>query len=293
MVEFDRARREGVMTDTQDWGRSFATASIGAMTIYDEIMVPRLFGPWAALLLDTLNLQSGQSVLDVACGPGTVTRQAAVRVGISGRVMGCDLSPSMLELARAKTPSDDGAPIEYRECSADALDVADDSYDVVTCQQGLQFFPDRPAALAEMGRALRPDGTLGVAVWCDIEDCPPFAALKTALGWVLGSATANAYEAGPWGFGDAAALARLVGDNGFTNVQVNRFELPYVFEGGPGQLLLTLRAASVATTLAQLPESKLAELASAVEEAARPITFEGVVRSHAASHVLIADIGTK
>jgi SAM-dependent methyltransferase len=277
------------MADTQDWGTSFATASVSAMAIYDEIMVPRLFDPWAGFLLDELDLQSGQTILDVACGPGTVTRKAALRVGPSGRVTGCDLSPAMLELARSKTV-DAGAPIDYLECSAGSLHVPDDSYDVVTCQQGLQFFPDRPAALAEMRRALRPGGTLGVAVWCAIVDCPPFAALKSALGEVLGTETANAYEAGPWGFGDSDALARLVSDSGFTNVAVRRHELPLVFEGGPGQLLLTLRAASVATTLAQLPEADLSALAAALVAAARPITFDGVVRSHASSHVLTARV---
>jgi SAM-dependent methyltransferase len=279
------------MANAQDWGTSFATASVSAMSIYDEIMVPRLFDPWAELLLDQLNLQNGQAVLDIACGPGTVTRRAAHSVGRSGRVTGCDLSPSMLQLARGKAASDTSAPIEYLECSADSLDVPDDSFDVVTCQQGLQFFPDRPAALAEMRRALRPGGSLGVAVWCAIEDCPPFAALKNALGSILGLETAKAYEAGPWGFGDADALALLVSDSGFTNVHVARYELPFVFEGGPRQLLLTLRAASVATTLNELPEAKLLALATAVELAARPITFDGVVRSHAASHVVTAQVG--
>jgi SAM-dependent methyltransferase len=281
------------MADTQDWGTSFATASLSAMSIYDEIMVPRLFDPWAELLLDQLDLRSGQAVLDVACGPGTVSRKAATRVGGSGRVTACDLSPAMLELARSKATTDGSAAIEYLECSADALGVPDNAYDVVTCQQGLQFFPDRSAALAEMRRALRPDGTLGVAVWCDIEDCPPFAALKRALGQVLGPEIAKAYECGPWGFGDAEALARLVGDSGFTNVDVRRYELPFVFDGGPSQLMLTLRAASVARNVAELSEADLSALAAAVEEAARPITSEGVVRSHAASHVLTARVGTR
>lgn len=280
------------MAETQDWGTSFATASVSAMSVYDEIMVPRLFDPWAELLLDQLAIQTGQSVLDVACGPGTVTRKAALLVGPTGRVTGCDLSPAMLELARSKTV-DGGAPIDYLECSADALNVPDGSCDVVTCQQGLQFFPDRPVALAEMRRALRPGGTLGVAVWCAIGDCPPFAALKRALGQVLGADAADAYEAGPWGFGDADALRQLVSDNGFSNVDVRRYELPFVFEGGPGQLLLTLRAASVATAVAQLSETDLAALAAAVEDAARPITVDGVVRSHASSHVLTARVGSK
>jgi|HubBroStandDraft_6_1064221.scaffolds.fasta_scaffold213912_2 SAM-dependent methyltransferase len=277
------------MANTQDWGTSFWTASVSAMSVYDEIMVPRLFDPWADFLLDQLKPQSGQSVLDVACGPGTVTRKAAFRVGPSGRVSGCDFSPAMLELARSKSV-DGGAPIEYLECSADALDVPDDAYDVVTCQQGLQFFPDRPAALAEMRRALRPGGAVGIAVWCDIVECPPFAALKSALGQILGTDVADAYGAGPWGFGDAEALARVVSESGFTDVEVRKAELPLNFEGGPAQLLLTLRAASVATTIAQLSEAELAALAAAVEDAARPITVEGRIRSHASSHLVTARV---
>jgi SAM-dependent methyltransferase len=281
------------MASKQEWGASFASASTSDMRFYDEIMVPRLFEPWAELLLDQMKPQSGQAVLDVACGPGTVTRHAALRVGPSGRVVGCDLSPAMLDLARSKNSVGASAPIEYLECPAGSLRVPDNAFDLLTCQQGLQFFPDRPAALAEMRRALRPGGQLGIAIWCAIEDCPPFAALANALGRVLGAETEDAYEAGPWGFSDSDSLARLVKDSGFMNVTVRRYELPLIFEGGPGQLLLTLSAASVATTLAQLPEADQSALAAAVEEAARPLTFDGIVRSHATSHILTAQVGDK
>jgi SAM-dependent methyltransferase len=267
-----------------NWGAAFASASTSAMSIYDEIMVPRLFEPWATLLLDQLEPQSGQVVLDVACGPGTVTRQAALCVGPTGRVAGCDLSPAMLELARSKISLAASAPIDYLECSADSLMVPDEAVDLVTCQQGVQFFPNRLAALAEMRRVVRPGGRLGIAVWCAIEDCPPFAALATAIGQVLGAETA----VGSWGLPDSDALSRLVEDSGFTGVRVRRYELPVVFEGGPGQLLLTLRAASVATALAQLSEADRSALAAAVEEACIPITFGGTVRSHATSHIVTA-----
>jgi SAM-dependent methyltransferase len=186
---------------------------------------------------------------------------------------------------------DASAPIDYRECSADSLGVPDDAIDLVTCQQGVQFFPNRSAALADMRRVLRPGGQLGIAVWCAIEDCPPFAVLAKALGQVLGTATADAYKAGPWGFADSASLVRFVKDNGLTNVRVRRCELPVDFEGGPGQLLLTLRTASVASTLARLTEADQSALASAVEKASRSITFAGIVRSHGTSHIVTARVG--
>jgi SAM-dependent methyltransferase len=276
------------MPSGPEWGASFASASTDAMRFYDEIMVPRLFEPWAQLLLDMLQPQFGQAVLDVACGPGTVARQAARRVGVSGRVTGCDLSPAMLDLARAKVPVDASAPISYLECPADLLDVPDDAVDVVTCQQGLQFFPDRAAALSEMRRVLRPGGRLGASVWCDIEDCPPWAALATALGQVVGDETRDAFKAGPWGFDDPATLVRLISESGFTEVKVHRCELPVVFEGGPGQLLLTLHATAVANTVAQLSAADFAAFTNAVAEATRPITFDGILRSYATSNIVTA-----
>jgi ubiquinone/menaquinone biosynthesis C-methylase UbiE len=278
------------MASDQEWSAAFARASNGAMSFYDDIMVPRLFEPWAHLLLDRVHLEGGQAVLDVACGPGTVTRLVAARVGPTGRVTGCDVSPAMLDLARAKALIDDSAPIDYLQCPADALDVPDNSVDLVTCQQGLQFFSDRLSALAEMRRVLRPGGELGIAVWCDIEECPPFAALANALEEVLGPEVAATYRGGPWGFGDSTALVRLAVESGFTDVEVDKFELPVVFEGGPRQLQLTLGAASVATAVAQLSEADLSSLSLAIDRATHRFTTDGVVRSQAASYIVTARV---
>jgi len=86
------------MTDATKF--QFTNASVPKA--YDEFFVPRLFEPWAKLLLDEINLQSGETVLDVATGPGTVARLASVRVGPQGRVIATDIAPLMLDIARAK-----------------------------------------------------------------------------------------------------------------------------------------------------------------------------------------------
>src|SRR5262245_17439359 len=124
------------------------------MQAYQDALVAPLFEPWAELLLDAVGLRQGDVVLDVACGPGTVTRIAARRAGSAGRVTGLDLSAAMLAIARAKPALVDAAPVVYVEGRADALGVADAAYDVGTCQQGIQFFPDREVALRELRRAL-------------------------------------------------------------------------------------------------------------------------------------------
>jgi len=107
-------------------------------------------------------LQPGERALDVACGTGIVARTAARRLGSGGSVVGLDLSAPMLAVARSAATAE-GVAIEWREGSALQLPLADGAFDVVFCQQGLQFFPDRPAALREMYRVLAPGRHVGPA----------------------------------------------------------------------------------------------------------------------------------
>jgi SAM-dependent methyltransferase len=277
------------MSTGQTWGAAFASATTESMSVYDEIMVPRIFGPWADLLLDTVGVAPGDAVLDVATGPGTVARRAAVRAGRSGSVTGCDLSPAMLDVAMAKPPDEGAAPITYLQGPADALEVPGEAFDVALCQQGLQFFPDRAGALTEMRRALRPHGRLGVAVWCTIEECPPFEALAAACEPVLGAEVTNTFRNGPWGLSDPGELRRLVAAAGFTGIEVVRRTLPVVFEGGPAQMLATAGAAVIGPVIAALDDRGRAALLNAATEALAPLMDGGgAVRSELASHLVTA-----
>jgi SAM-dependent methyltransferase len=146
---------------------------------YRTRLEPVIFRPWAELLLDFADVQAGQRVLDVACGTGVVARAAATRVGPNGSVIASDISAAML--AHVVQGADAGGPIETLECSATELKVADASVDLVVCQQGLQFFPDQPAALKEMHRVLRPGGRIGFAVWLAEVRLHPFGIYGDAL----------------------------------------------------------------------------------------------------------------
>jgi len=120
-------------------------------------------------------------VLDVACGTGVVTRAAAERVASGGRVAGIDLNPGMIAVARSLPPTA-GAAIEWHEASALALPFADSGFDVVLCQQGLQFFPDKALALREMRRVLRPGGRLALSVW---NNAGPYSTAVVANGFAF------------------------------------------------------------------------------------------------------------
>ncbi len=253
------------------------------MQIYDEVLVPRLFTPWARWLLDGLALQPGEAVLDVACGPGSVTRLAAAEVGSGGRVTGADLSPAMLAIANSKPAVADAAPIEYREAPADDLPVADAEFDVALCQQGLQFFPDRIAAVKELHRAVRPGGRVGIAVWGAIEEMPYFAALEAALREVAGDELADRYRGGPWGMPKAEQLEQVLEAGGFDDVRVTRETLPLRFDDA-GQVFKTLGASALAADLDALPAEQREELARAVERRVAAVGAE----SDAVSNVAFA-----
>ena len=184
---------------------------------YEHYLVPAIFGPFAADLVELPAIRPGERVLDVACGPGVVARCAAEVVGPTGRVVGVDLNAGMLAVARTLPPAP-GAPVEWREGDAAALPLPDGAVDVVLCQQGLQFFPDRPAALREMRRVLSPTGRLALSTWREIGRSPGFAALAEALARHVPAAVATIR--GPFALGDADALRALVTGAGFRDVAI-------------------------------------------------------------------------
>lgn len=140
------------MTAQSDW--NFLTS---VAENYERNLVPIIFAPWADELVETACLRQGDRVLDVACGTGIVARIAARKLGGTGSVTGLDVSAPMIMVARA-TALTEGVAVEWREASAVELPFPEATFDVVLCQSGLQFFPDRPASLREMHRVLEPAG---------------------------------------------------------------------------------------------------------------------------------------
>jgi ubiquinone/menaquinone biosynthesis C-methylase UbiE len=263
------------------WAASFEAADVPAMQAYEDVLVPRLFTPWARLLLDRLDLQPAEAVLDVACGPGSVTRPASIKVGPAGRVTGVDLSPAMLAIALAKPALPRAAAIVYHRASADRLPVDDADFDVATCQQGLQFFPNPAAALREMRRAVRPDGRVAIAVWTDIDHSPPFAALEGAVREVAGDRLADRYRSGPWGMPDADRLRELLEHAGFNEVRVTREELPLSFDSA-AQLSSTLSASAIRADLDALSARRRDQLGQAIE---RRVVLNDALHAEAVAHL--------
>jgi SAM-dependent methyltransferase len=177
--------------------------SAQAAEVYESFFVPALFAPWAPRLCDAARLRPGQSVLDVACGTGVAAREAARR---GCRVTGVDLNPGMLDVARRRAPG-----LEWIPGRAESLPVDSGRFDAVLCQFGLMFFEDRPQALREMRRALKPGGRLALAVWDAVEHAPGYAAMIRLLERLFGPTAAAALRA-PFSLGNPDDLRRLLPD---------------------------------------------------------------------------------
>lgn len=182
--------------------------------LYQRYLVPAITTKWAEDLINRARPRAGEAVLDVACGTGVVARLAA-KAG--EKVTGLDLNAGMLAVARG-LPSE-GAPINWIEGSALDLPFPSESFDVVLCQLGLQFFPDQSRALREMRRVLGGTGRAALSVYSPIERTPGANAFVLALDEVLG-ADASRIKRGEHSFADAAQLETLLHDAGLGAVDV-------------------------------------------------------------------------
>jgi ubiquinone/menaquinone biosynthesis C-methylase UbiE len=272
-------------------GREQWQVAGGAAELYQQYLVPAVTAAWAAGLVGRAGLRGGERVLDVACGTGVVARAAAERVGRTGRVAGIDINAAMLGVARA-LPAGPGARIAWVQGSALSLPFARASHDVVLCQLGLQFVPDRPAALAQMHRVLTPGGRLGLNVYGPIERNPATFALAQALDRHLGpeaSMTKRAEHA----LADAALLRTLAREAGFSQIKIVTETRTIRFASASDYVRIQLTATPLASLLQDQPGrpgQQLAEVLIAdVTAALQPHqTADGLAFPQEA-HVLVAD----
>lgn len=188
-----------------------------AAEIYDEFFLPALFAAWPPRLVEAAQLDRGMNVVDVACGTGVLTVEAAKAVSPGGTAVGLDLNPGMLDVARRKAPE-----IDWHEAPAEALPFDSGHFDAAMSQFGLMFFRDQHAAIREMWRVLRPGGRLAIAVWDSLENTPGYSAVTRLLARLFGDEIAELLRA-PYNLGDARLLQALLRDSGVEKPQVLRF----------------------------------------------------------------------
>ncbi len=196
----------------QEPGQSVASVA----EVYERYMVPAAFALWAADLLAMLALQPGSRVLDVACGTGIVARTAVHYTGATVGIVGLDLHAGMLAIARTQEPT--GAWVQG---SATVLPFTTSAFDLVVCQQGVQFFPNRLAALREMYRVLRPGGRVALVVWGPLAHNPGHAALAQGLAHHMGAEVAAVLHTS-FSLADTEVFSQLLEQAGFRDIVLSR-----------------------------------------------------------------------
>jgi ubiquinone/menaquinone biosynthesis C-methylase UbiE len=185
---------------------------------YDRYIVPLIFEPYAADLAQRAASFAPGAVLEIAAGTGVVTRALAPRLSPGASYIVTDLNQPMLDYAASRQAPDNR--ITWRQADALALPFENAAFDLVCCQFGAMFFPDRPAAYREAKRVLKPGGHLLFNVWDRIEDNVFADDVTNALANIFPDDPPRFLARTPHGYHDTALIRRELEDAGFFYVTI-------------------------------------------------------------------------
>lgn len=229
-----------INTQTYDAGTYKAAIVAGFSSVADGYLVQRelterIWGPLGEHLLDLADVRPGARVLDVATGGGGTALSAATRVGSAGHVLGTDISPQMIDAARAAAQAAGVGNVDFRVVDADEPDLPPASFDAAVCRYALNFLFDLDAALEGILRALVPGGRFAACTVGPPEELP-FATL--IMGALVEALDVPPPDAPPPGAPHFFSLSepRLLSDAltraGFSDVRTERLEYGGSFESG-------------------------------------------------------------
>lgn len=184
---------------------------------YDKYLGPFLFEPYSLDLVERINDIQLTNVLELACGTGRLTRHLVKVIPSGGRLVASDLNPDMLEVAKGKITD---PKIQWQVLDAQELPFEDNSFDLVICQYGVMFFPDKMKAYAEAYRVLKAGGRFIFNVWDEMAFNPAIEVIHKALQETFGDNAPDFLSKGPYSYFDEEEIAKSIQEAGFTSVQI-------------------------------------------------------------------------
>ncbi len=180
--------------------------------LYDTHLVPLIFEPYAADLVNRLRSRSLSHVLEIAAGTGVVTRVLASALPESVHIVATDLNQAMLDHAAVVGTK---RTVEWRQADAMQLPFGDGTFDAVVCQFGVMFFPEKSKAFSEARRVLRPGGVFIFNVWDQIRENEFADTVTTALESVFPKDPPRFLARTPHGYHDHRIIERDLASGGF------------------------------------------------------------------------------
>lgn len=184
---------------------------------YESYLVPLLFDGYAQNIVRQVEVSSGASVLETACGTGAVTRHFCRRLPEDAQLTATDLAPAMVEQARRIVGEHPG--VAYSEADATALPFENDSFDAVICQFSVMLFPAPEQGMREAARVLRPAGTFVFNVWDGLEKNELSAAVHEAMAEVFPDDPPRFLEK-PYAYDDLSGIVRSLQATGFERIDI-------------------------------------------------------------------------
>lgn len=250
---------------------------------YDRHLVPLIFVPYAADMADRVAALRPASVLEIAAGTGAVTRALCQR--LDAVIVATDLNQAMLDQARSIGTS---RPVQWQQADAAKLPFENASFDVVACQFGVMFFPDKPAAFAEARRVLRPSGKLIFNVWDRIEENEFASEVTRALASLFPSNPPEFLLRTPHGYHDLKRISQDLISGGFAP-DIQTVTLPF---SSPAESALEAASAyCLGTPLRGEIEAGGGRLEDAVEASRAAIAArfgDGPIQGKIQAHVVMA-----
>jgi ubiquinone/menaquinone biosynthesis C-methylase UbiE len=189
---------------------------------YDRYLGPCLFEAYALDIARRVQVPDGASVLEIACGTGIVTRHLRNSLPTSARLVATDLNEAMLAYAVNKFQSHES--VEFKKADAMELPFPDASFDVVVCQFGLMFFPDKERAMREAHRVLKPGGVYVFNVWDAIEKNELAGIANETVRAFFDQDPPTFYQI-PFGLHDEAVIRKLLDGAGFRDAEMLDLEM--------------------------------------------------------------------
>lgn len=231
-----------------------------------------MFAPLTQALIDDAGIVEGDSVLDVAGGSGEPSLTIAETVGPAGTVTFTDAVAEMVTAAQSEAQRRGLKNITFRPCTADALPFANESFDAVVCRLGAMFFPDPLAALREMLRVTKDEGSVSLVVWGKSEHNPfSYVITDIVAKYFEPAAPADPNAPGAFRFAEPGTLAGILKDAKAVDVKERLLEFDIAAPISPAQFW-ELRAETSGTLrekLAQLSPRQLNSLAQEAQDAVR------------------------
>jgi ubiquinone/menaquinone biosynthesis C-methylase UbiE len=188
---------------------------------YERYLVPLLFRPYAELLAQRAAAFKPARILETAAGTGVVTA-ALASVLPQSEIVATDLNQAMLDVAATRVSARN---VRFREADALNLPFDDESFDLVACQFGIMFYPDKVAGNAEARRVLRNGGHYLLAIWNHIENNPLSELAHETMGRLFPDNPPMFMKRGPFSYGDTAQIENDLKAAGFAQVAIETVEL--------------------------------------------------------------------